>query len=149
MTTSRKTQQPPSFEKIRRAFTIGELAYFQSRLKNRLHQLVLREFEKSGLNRAELARRIQKKPEQITRWLNSPGNLRIDTLSDLLLGTSYAELKDEIVSLKQPPRNFDKPAWLGQKEPETTIDRINNPPRDTSKQPQSDDNNLSGILRFR
>lgn len=70
--------------------SIGMLAYFRGRLSNRVHELVLTEFaaqEREGnTNRAELARKIGRKPEQITRWLGSPGNWTMDTFSDLLLG---------------------------------------------------------------
>jgi DNA-binding phage protein len=64
------------------------IAYFQARLKNRLHELVLIEFmklEKRGFTKADMARRIHKKPEQITRLLGAPGNWTLDTVSDLLL----------------------------------------------------------------
>lgn len=68
----------------------GVLAYFRARLSNRIHEIVLTEFavrEREGcLTRAELARRIRRKPEQITRWMGSPGNWTLDTVSDLLLG---------------------------------------------------------------
>ncbi len=68
----------------------GMLAYFRARLSNRIHEIVLTEFvarESEGcISRAELARRIRRKPEQITRWLGSPGNWTLDTVSDLLLG---------------------------------------------------------------
>jgi hypothetical protein len=63
-----------------------KLIYFRSRLSNRFHALVLSEFSKLETNKAELARRIGRAPEQITRWLGSPGNWTFDTLSDLLLG---------------------------------------------------------------
>lgn len=66
-----------------------QIAYHRARLRNRLHQLVLqhfRELEANGLTRAELARRLYKRPEVITRLLAPPGNWTLDTLSDLLLG---------------------------------------------------------------
>lgn len=68
----------------------GTLIYFRGRLSNRVHELVLSEFAKqeqaNKTSRAELARKIGRKPEQITRWLGSPGNWTLDTISDLLLG---------------------------------------------------------------
>lgn len=73
----------------------GTRAYFQERLRGRLYDLVIGEVEKyraRGGTRAGLAKRIGKRPEQITRWLSAPGNLTLDTLSDLLLGLSGAEL---------------------------------------------------------
>lgn len=72
------------------AIPVAMLAYFRGRLGNKIHELVLAEFaaqEREGkTSRAELARKIRRKPEQITRWLGSPGNWTLDTLSDLLLG---------------------------------------------------------------
>ena len=69
---------------------IGKLAYFRARLSNKIHELVLTEYmrlEREGkINKAELARRTGRKPEQITRWLGAAGNWTIDTFSDLLLG---------------------------------------------------------------
>lgn len=66
------------------------LSYFRGRLSNRIHAMVLTEFlrqEKTGkITRALLAKRIGRKPEQITRWFSSSGNWTLDTLSDLLLG---------------------------------------------------------------
>ena len=76
------------------------LGYFRARLKNRLHQVVLGEFLKLGANerftKADLARRIDKKPEQITRFLGAPGNWTLDTVSDLLLAMGY-ELEPQVV----------------------------------------------------
>ena len=67
----------------------GKLAYFQARLSNLLHEAVLTQFTKlekdKGFTRADLARRIGRKPEQVTRWFGSPGNWTLETVSDLLL----------------------------------------------------------------
>lgn len=68
----------------------SKLAYFQARLNSRVHQLLLKLFrrleEEQDFTRRELASRIGRKPEQITRWLSYPGNLTLDTISDLLVG---------------------------------------------------------------
>jgi hypothetical protein len=65
-------------------------AFYRARLRRVLHELVFREFrrrEQAGqLNKAILARRLGKRPEQVTRWLGTPGNWTLDTVSDLLLG---------------------------------------------------------------
>ncbi len=67
----------------------AKLAYFRRRLSNHVYAAVVNEFlklEKAGLiNRAELAKRIGRRPEQVTRWLGSSGNWTIETVSDLLL----------------------------------------------------------------
>jgi hypothetical protein len=96
---------------------VGKLAYFRERFRDRLYELVVKEFlkkERSGqLTRADLARRIGRKPEQITRWLGAPGNWTLETVSDLLLAISKAELNFELYPLEnRAPRNYDGPDWL-------------------------------------
>ena len=44
--------------------------------------------EEEGFSRADLARKLRARPSQITRWLSSPGNWTLDTISDLLLAMS-------------------------------------------------------------
>lgn len=80
------------------------LGYFRARLKNRLHELILVEFmklEKLGFTKADMARRIHKKPEQIARLLGAPENWTLDTVSDLLLAMNY-ELS---IAAKCPPKS--------------------------------------------
>jgi transcriptional regulator with XRE-family HTH domain len=67
------------------------LAYFRARLKHRIYNLIIREFKKSGLSQADLGRRLNKKPAQLSRLLSGPGNLTVDTFSDLLFAISGAE----------------------------------------------------------
>jgi plasmid maintenance system antidote protein VapI len=88
----------------------GKLAFFQARTRNRLYDFVMNKFaekEAAGLTRAELARRIGKKPEQISRLLGAPGNWTTDTASDLLLGIAGEELNFSSSSLAdRRPVNF-------------------------------------------
>ena len=74
---------------------LGKLSYFRERFRDRLYDLVLDEFFKqeseTGLTRAEVARRIGRRPEQITRWFGAPGNWTLETVSDLLLAISKSE----------------------------------------------------------
>lgn len=95
-----------------------KLAYFQERTRNRLHTYVLKKFvekERAGkLTRAELARRIGKRPEQVTRMLGAPGNWTIGTISDLLIGIAAEELEPNSSSLlSRPPRNYPGAEWIG------------------------------------
>jgi len=90
------TSQPTSFlsEIVSGAPIPPEkLGYFRGRFSNKLHELILElfdELERAGkITRASLARRIGKAPEQITRWLGAPGNLTVETVSDLFLGMGY------------------------------------------------------------
>jgi transcriptional regulator with XRE-family HTH domain len=71
---------------------VPTLSYLRSRQRRKLHSIVLEEFKKSGITQAELCRRLRKEPAQISRILGSPGNWRLDTVSDLLFAISAAEL---------------------------------------------------------
>lgn len=65
-----------------------QLRYFAARTQNDAHDLVLECYERArqaGMTRAEIARRLQKRPEQVTRWLGSPANWTLETLSNLLV----------------------------------------------------------------
>lgn len=74
----------------------GKLAYFRERQRSRLYEFIIKRFlekEKShGLSKATLAKRINKRPEQITRWLSTPGNWTLDTISDLMLAICGCEI---------------------------------------------------------
>lgn len=109
MTTSRATTI--SSEVKSGDLSLATRAYFQSRLRNRLYNLVISNFrtaESAGLTRSELARRMGKRREIVTRLLSSPGNWTLDTVSDLLLATSGEELDITSSSpFKHTNRNYD------------------------------------------
>ncbi|GBQ99879.1 hypothetical protein AA23498_3580 [Acetobacter nitrogenifigens DSM 23921 = NBRC 105050] len=91
-------------------------AYFGQRLKNRYHGLVLEAFAKAqredNLSKLELAGRVRRRPEQITRWLSNPSNMTLDTLSLLLLGICNGEPEVGIVHLNnKAAANFSAPEW--------------------------------------
>jgi len=73
--------------------TQDQYVFFARRLKNKLHGEVLRcylrEKKENNLTKAELARRMDKDPAQINRWLAAPKNLELDTISELLLAMGY------------------------------------------------------------
>jgi hypothetical protein len=94
-----------------------KLAYFQERTRNRLHGYILKKFlekERNGsLSRADLARRIGRKPEVISRLLGAPGNWTIGTISDLLIGIAGEELEPDSTSLlNRPSRNYPGAEWV-------------------------------------
>ena len=98
-----------------------KLAYFQARLQARLYDFVMSRFEdvaeQDGLTRAELARRIGRKPEIITRLFSSPGNWRLATVSDLLIGIAGEELEMGSASvLNRGRRNDTLPSWATHQE---------------------------------
>jgi hypothetical protein len=59
----------------------------------RLHEQVLSVFlqleSRKEISKAELARRLNKDPAVINRWLSGPGNWELRTVSDLLAGMGY------------------------------------------------------------
>jgi transcriptional regulator with XRE-family HTH domain len=71
----------------------GNKIYFQERLKSRLHEVLVNTFRAAEANgsitKTELARKLGKRPEQISRWLGSSSNMQLNTLSDMLLGLGY------------------------------------------------------------
>jgi len=72
----------------------AKLAYFRERLRGRVFEFILLKFlaeQENGLTKAKLARRIGKTSDIINRWLGSPSNLTIDTISDLLIGIAAEE----------------------------------------------------------
>jgi hypothetical protein len=81
----------------------GKLAYFQERTRNNLYNFVISRFlereQTEGLTRAQLARRIGRTPDVISRLLGAPGNWTIATISDLLLGIGAEELEPESQSV--------------------------------------------------
>ena len=109
------TSQTTGFVKPSGCATIdkGTLAYFRNRNRRRLYNLVIREFKKSGLSQADLARRLDKNPDVVCRWLREPANWTVDTASDLLFAISGAEASyDPKYPLDQPSRNDTRPHWL-------------------------------------
>ena len=90
-----------------------DLGFVRTRNKNKAHSLLLELFDQSHLSKADLARMLNKQPEQITRWLAGPSNLTLDTLSDLifaLAGEFYGiQCKDE---LSRGKSNWQSPEWF-------------------------------------
>lgn len=88
----------------------GKLAYFRERQRNRLYDFIVSRFlekERSeGLTKADIARRLNRRPEQITRWLTTPGNWTIDTISDLMLAICKGEMLFEESRFINSRRNY-------------------------------------------
>lgn len=73
--------------------TAAQVGYLEAFAQDRAHDMVRELFmsipKEEGITRAFLARRLGKKPEQITRWLSVPGNWTLNTLADLLGAMGY------------------------------------------------------------
>jgi hypothetical protein len=117
MTTSPKTPFLSEVLDGEKKIPPGKLAYFRERFRDHLYEVVVTDFLKKeaagNLTRAQLARRIGRRPEQITRWLAAPGNWTLETVSDLMLAISKAEPRISTLSLEnRAARNFLQPDWL-------------------------------------
>ena len=80
----------------------SDLVYFRERHRNRAYQQLMGFIEEKaiqkGITRKEMAAKIKKDPAQVTRWLAGPGNLTLDTISDLLISVG-AVMEHSIVPL--------------------------------------------------
>ena len=101
--------------------------FFRRNLQNVLYDVVIREFrrlEDAGeINKLRLANRLRREPSQITRWLCSPGNWTLNTISDLMVGmavdptrlvtdlveTPLASVEDVVKSLHKEPLQASQP----------------------------------------
>ncbi len=82
------------------------LAYLRTRNKRRAYDLVIREFKKSEISQAELARRLGKGTDRVCKVLAGPGNWTLDTLSDFLFAIAGAVPKFDLdFPLEKPARN--------------------------------------------
>ena len=77
-----------------------DVFYFRKRQKNRVFTEIASFFadqaELTGITKRDIADRIRRDPAQITKWLNEPKNITLDTISDLLLSLG-AEMDYRIV----------------------------------------------------
>jgi hypothetical protein len=85
MSTSRSSLlfDPSKADKI----PLGTMGYVRARNRHRAYDLIIREFKKSRLSQADLAKRIGRGADVVCRLLSRPGNWELDTFSDLLFGT--------------------------------------------------------------
>lgn len=66
---------------------IGEfyVNYFRERFRGQVNDELVEALEENGMKKADVARKLDRRPEQITRWLSAPCNLEMDSLSDIAL----------------------------------------------------------------
>lgn len=90
-----------------------DIAYYRQRNRNRLlehlHVFFSDEAESTGITKKDIADILDKDPAQITRWLSAPGNLTVDTISDILFAMR-AEMDYQIVKFEdRREANFQHP----------------------------------------
>lgn len=105
MSTSQTTRLSKPIEGERVApETFG---YLRARAKRKAYDLVMTEFAKSGISKAELARRLGKGADRVSRMLGGPGNWTIATMSDLMFAiTGLVPAFGTDDPLGRPARNF-------------------------------------------
>jgi transcriptional regulator with XRE-family HTH domain len=80
---------------------------FQNRVFAKLISFIAEEGERAGVTKKDIANRLEKDPAQITRWLSSPSNLTLDTISDLLFALDAEPQPFEIrLFSEMPAPNF-------------------------------------------
>jgi hypothetical protein len=99
--------------KDRETIDVAALGYICERARGLAYDLVITEFEESGISQADLAARLNKGTAQISRWLGSPGNWTFDTYAMLLFAISGAmPIFGREYPLDFPARNQCGPDWL-------------------------------------
>lgn len=116
MSFSRKTSFLSKPEKGK-AINSKHMSFVKTRCRNKAQSLLLEAFSESRMTKAELAKMLGKRPEQITRLFSGPANITLDTLSAVIFATSGQMLalsKEDILS--EPRRNFCGPDWAREAE---------------------------------
>jgi hypothetical protein len=84
-----------------------DVYYYRQRFKNRVFSKVaeffVKEAERTGVTKRDIAIRLNKDPSQITRWLAEPSNLTLETISDLLLAMDAEAEPPRIVRFADRP----------------------------------------------
>jgi hypothetical protein len=89
------------------------LAYFRQRNKGNAYNTVIEAFEQSGISQTDLAARLHKGTDQVSRWLGSPGNWTLDTYSDLLFSICGGEITHTVsYPLSVAASNYVAPQWM-------------------------------------
>jgi hypothetical protein len=127
MTISQKTfelSNPRDDERV----PADTFAYLETRNRFHVYNLILNEFARSGISQATLGRRLGKGPDQVSRLLGSPGNLTLDTISNVLFAISGSEpIYDLDYPLEKAARNDLGTEWLETVIGEQTIRSISSP----------------------
>jgi hypothetical protein len=94
--------------------SVGDIAYFRERQRNHVFEVVWLEFvnqaKNNGLTKKLIAERLGRHPSQITRWLSGPGNLELNSVSDLCLAMNCELIIGCSSLLGRPTPNYVHPA---------------------------------------
>lgn len=130
-TTSESLASSPDASPIPAA-TLGYFdAYAQDQAYDSVMQLFLKLADEGAMTRALIAKRLKKKPEQVTRWLGGPGNWTLRTLADLLLAMDYVPQITAVPLSSLRRGNYTHPATF-QFDPPPAQRRPDRPPTPTA-----------------
>jgi transcriptional regulator with XRE-family HTH domain len=96
------------------------LIYFRERFRDKLHSAILEAFltraQEKNLKQQDLAARIHRTKGQISRWFNTPSNLTLDSISDLMVGLGmdfddfpYTPIEETLAPKKEAEVRREKP----------------------------------------
>jgi len=91
-----------------------DIFYYRQRFKNRVFARIIsffaEEAERTGISKKDIAQKLKRDPAQITRWLSSPSNLTLETISDILLALDSEPEPLKIVRFQdRAKRNYFHP----------------------------------------
>lgn len=91
-----------------------DLHYMGANSRHLAHELVLAAFKKSGLSKADLARRLGwRDRSRVTKLLNTPANVTVETLGDLLFAIDgSAPAYSQAWPCREHTTNNGHPEWL-------------------------------------
>jgi hypothetical protein len=97
--------------------SIRDIAYYQQRYRNRVFYALVawvsEQAQNQNLTQKDIAGRIRKDPAVISRLLNNPSNLTLDTISDVLLAFDAEAEPPEIVFFRdRRPPNYIHPLMV-------------------------------------
>ena len=108
-----------------------DLFYYRQRSKNRIFEaisaFIADEAQRKGITKRDIADCLHKDPSQITRWLTSPSNITVDTISDLLLCMG-AEMDYFIAKFEERPAPNEMHPLLAKLSVSTVVDYKQNKP---------------------
>lgn len=91
----------------------GTITYFETRNRFQAFNILQREFERSKITQATLARRLGKGTDQVSRVLGSPGNITMDTFSEYLFAINGSQPAYDVqFPLRGTVVNDRGPDWL-------------------------------------
>jgi hypothetical protein len=89
------------------------LSYMAGLTRDRIHQVLLEAFERSGITKAELARRLDWDPSRVSKVLNTSSNITAETLGEVLFaidGSCPRVTRDW--PLRAARQNLREPTWF-------------------------------------